>query len=81
VPPRNLLAAGRAEVSGYGGRLIGDTVAGIEPGFTVRLASGAQLRARRVLVATGLRDELPDIPGVRERWGAGPAALPLLPWL
>ena len=29
----------------------------------------AELRARRVLVATGLRDELPDIPGVRERWG------------
>jgi thioredoxin reductase len=27
------------------------------------------LRARRILVATGLRDELPDIPGVRERWG------------
>ena len=27
------------------------------------------LRARRVLVTTGLRDELPDIPGVRERWG------------
>ena len=29
----------------------------------------AVLRTRRVLVTTGLRDELPDIPGVRERWG------------
>ena len=69
MPPRELLAAGRAEVSGYGGRLIDDTVVAIEPGFHVRLASGAHLRTRRVLVATGLRDELPDIPGVRERWG------------
>ncbi len=27
------------------------------------------MRARRLLVATGLTDELPDIPGLRERWG------------
>ena len=27
------------------------------------------MRARQILVATGLRDQLPDIPGVRERWG------------
>jgi thioredoxin reductase len=69
MPPGDLLAAGRAEVVGYGGTLIDDTVVGIQPGFYVRLASGSQLQARRVLVATGLRDELPDIPGVRERWG------------
>jgi thioredoxin reductase len=69
MPPRELLAAGRAEVSSYGGRLIDDTVVGVEPGFHVRLASGAHLRTRRILVATGLRDELPDLPGVRERWG------------
>jgi thioredoxin reductase len=69
MPPRELLAAGRAEVSGYGGRLIDDTVVAIEPGFHVRLASGVHLRTRRILVATGLRDELPDLPGVRERWG------------
>jgi thioredoxin reductase len=69
MPPHELLAAGRAEVSSYGGRLIDDTVVGIEPGFHVRLASGAHLRTRRILVATGLRDELPEVPGVRERWG------------
>jgi thioredoxin reductase len=69
MPPRDLLAAGRAEVSSYGGSLIDDTVAGVEPGFHVRLANASPLRARRILVATGLRDELPDIPGVRERWG------------
>ena len=69
MSPRDLLAAGRSEVAGYGGVLIDDTVVGVEPGFRVRLASGQQLSARRILVATGLRDELPDIPGVRERWG------------
>jgi thioredoxin reductase len=69
MPPHDLLAAGRAEVAGYGGRLIDDTVVDVEPGFHVRLASGSPLRARRILVATGLRDELPDVPGVRERWG------------
>jgi thioredoxin reductase len=69
TPPGDLLAAGRSEVSGYGGHLIDDAVVGIEPGFQVRLANGSPLAARRVLVATGLRDELPDIPGVRERWG------------
>ncbi|HEU4897010.1 MAG TPA: NAD(P)/FAD-dependent oxidoreductase [Actinomycetota bacterium] len=69
MPPRDLLAVGRAEVSSYGGRLIDDTVVGVAPGFQVRLAGGSSLLARRVLVATGLRDQLPDIPGVRERWG------------
>ena len=69
MPPAELIRAGRAEVAGYGGTLLDDTVASIEPGFRARLASGAELRVRRVLVASGLRDEVPDIPGVRERWG------------
>jgi thioredoxin reductase len=81
MPPRDLLAAGRAEVSGYGGRLIDDTVVDVEPGSQVRLANASPLRARRILVATGLCDELPEIPGVQERWGTGPAALLVLPWL
>src|SRR5829696_5717305 len=69
MPPHDLVEAGRAEVADYGGSLIDDTVVGVEPGFHVRLASASQLRTRRILVATGLRDELPDVPGVRERWG------------
>lgn len=69
MPPGELLAAGRAEVTGYGVEVIEDQVLGIEPGFVVRLASGAALTARRVLVTTGVGDALPDIPGVRERWG------------
>ena len=69
MPPAELLAAGRAEVTGYGVELVDDRVVAIEPGFVVRLAGGRVLQARRILVATGVRDELPEIPGVRERWG------------
>jgi thioredoxin reductase len=68
TPPSDLLAAGRAEVAGYGGEILDDAVVGIEPGFAVRLGSGRALTARRVLVSTGLCDELPDVPGLRERW-------------
>lgn len=68
MPPADLLAAGRAEVTGYGVELVEDQVVGIDAGFVVRLAAGRGLTARRILVATGVRDELPEIPGVRERW-------------
>ena len=38
-------------------------------GFALALASGATVRARRLVLATGVVDELPDVPGIRERWG------------
>ena len=41
----------------------------LSEGFTVRLADGRIVSARRLLVTTGVVDELPDIPGLRERWG------------
>jgi thioredoxin reductase len=74
VPPGEMMRIGRAEVSRYGGRIVADDVRsatrdGTPPAFTVLLGSGEVLAARRLLVATGLTDELPDIPGVRELWG------------
>lgn len=69
LPPSELLAIGREEVRGYGVEVIQDAVVGIEAAFIVRLGGGDVLKARRLLVATGVRDELPEIPGVRERWG------------
>ncbi|MFE7620204.1 NAD(P)/FAD-dependent oxidoreductase [Streptomyces sp. NPDC057496] len=69
LPPAALLDIGRAEIARYGVQLIRGRVEEIDHGYFVRLAGGAVLKARRILVATGLRDELPDIPGVRERWG------------
>ncbi|MDX6360850.1 MAG: hypothetical protein QOH37_3904 [Nocardioidaceae bacterium] len=71
APPSELLAAGRQEVEGYGGTIIDATVADAAvdgAGFQVALADGRQIATRRLLVTTGLRDELPDIPGLRERW-------------
>jgi thioredoxin reductase len=72
MPPGDLLAVGRDEVQSYGGHLIAGTVATVErgtgPGFRVILANGHQVTARRLIIATGLRDDLPDIPGIRERW-------------
>ncbi|MEU9630372.1 NAD(P)/FAD-dependent oxidoreductase [Streptomyces luteogriseus] len=38
-------------------------------GFTVVLAGGRTVRARRLVVATGLKDELPAVAGVAERFG------------
>lgn len=69
MPPSELLRIGRAEVSAYGVELIAGHVASIEGAFDVRLAGGETLSGRRVLLATGVRDELPNIPGVPERWG------------
>jgi thioredoxin reductase len=71
--PLELLAAGRAEVAGYGGQIMTGTVASLarlpSGGFGVTLADGTSRRARRMLVATGLVDEYPGIPGLRDRWG------------
>jgi len=38
-------------------------------GFAVTLDDGKQLHSRKLILATGLRDELPAIPGIKERWG------------
>ncbi|HSK52769.1 MAG TPA: NAD(P)/FAD-dependent oxidoreductase [Clostridia bacterium] len=69
MPPAELLVAGRLEVRGYGVTLLEDRVVEIVAGFSIRLTGGDVLEARRVLIATGVRDELPEIPGVHERWG------------
>ena len=72
MPPGELLAAGRNEVKSYGGEIVAGTVTDLVPdgrtGFWVLLADGQRISARRLLVTTGLRDELPDIPGLRDRW-------------
>lgn len=72
VPPAELLARGREEVRRYGAEIVDatvETVTGKEGAFTVTLDDGRTVEARRLLVATGLVDELPDIEGMRGRWG------------
>ena len=73
IPPAELLARGRAEVEGYGVELAQGTVEGVERergGLRVATSDGAALTARALVVATGLTDELPDVPGLAERWGS-----------
>ncbi len=72
MPPAELLARGRDEVRSYGADVVSGTVTGVVgdgPGFTVTVADGSVVRTRRLLVTTGLVDELPPVPGLRERWG------------
>jgi thioredoxin reductase len=72
TPPAELLTRGRAEVSSYGGEIARGEVETVERDgdrFVVRLAGGGTLHARRLLVTTGLVDELPDVAGLPERWG------------
>jgi thioredoxin reductase len=72
LPPSTLLAAGRDEVASYGGDIVEGTATDVVrggAGFEVVVDDGQTLSARRVLVTTGLRDELPEVPGVSERWG------------
>jgi thioredoxin reductase len=74
VSPATLLDDGRADVRRYGGHIVAgeaSAAAHDRDGFTVTLADGRTVAARRLLVTTGLVDELPDVPGVRELWGRG----------
>lgn len=72
ISPHELLAAGRREADDYGAEIRHDSAVAAsrrDDGFEVTLAGGGSIRARRLLLATGLIDELPDVPGVRELWG------------
>ncbi|GAA2242849.1 NAD(P)/FAD-dependent oxidoreductase [Streptomyces indiaensis] len=72
MPPAEFLAKGREEITRYGVELVRDRVVEVRNGdgdFTAVLAGGRTVRARRLVVATGLRDELPAVAGVAERFG------------
>jgi len=73
IPPAELAQRARREVARYGVVVRSGQVTRLAPDpeghVEVELADGARVSGRRVVVATGLRDELPDIPGLAERWG------------
>ena len=73
LPPSELIAAGREEVRSYGGEVLAGCVSRVSrtdaSDFRVELAGGHSIIARRVLAATGLVDELPDIDGLAQHWG------------
>ncbi len=82
TPPAELLERGRADARRYGAHVVTGEVTDAkrvgggeggsgegDAGFEVKTAEGHTVRARRLLVATGLVDELPDVVGLRDRWG------------
>ncbi|MFC9688685.1 NAD(P)/FAD-dependent oxidoreductase [Kribbella sp. NPDC056951] len=78
TPPSEILRRGREQLREYGGRVVHGEVVSAEPAapsadgdlrFGVTLADGRSVTARRLLVATGLRDVLPEVPGLAEHWG------------
>jgi thioredoxin reductase len=73
TPPADLLAVARREVTSYGGTLVRGTVTDVATADDGRLLvtrdDGDVVAARRVLLTTGLHDEIVDVPGAHERWG------------
>ncbi|MGP9502362.1 NAD(P)/FAD-dependent oxidoreductase [Specibacter sp. AOP5-B1-6] len=79
VAPRELVRLGRADLAQYDVRVVEGTVVGaqrLDGGFRVSLESGDVLDAARILVTTGLVDELPEIEGLSDRWGKDVAHCP-----
>ncbi|RJF72786.1 NAD(P)/FAD-dependent oxidoreductase [Deinococcus cavernae] len=71
TPPADLKRLGLADLAPYDVTVISSVAREIKPaagGFTLQVEQ-AWYFARRVLFATGVRDVLPGIPGLRERWG------------
>lgn len=73
IAPGDFLERGRQEVLSYGASIVSGSVRDVAvlPGdsFRINLGEGAFVSAKALLVATGLTDELPPIPGLAERWG------------
>lgn len=71
--PAALLATGREEMVRYGGRILAATAVRAErlgtEEFRVTLDEGSELTAPALLLATGARDEMPELPGATELWG------------
>ena len=71
--PRTMLASARSQVAAYPTATFieGEAISAASgpDGFTVRLATGEALEAARLVLAFGISDELPAIPGLAERWG------------
>jgi thioredoxin reductase/SAM-dependent methyltransferase len=74
IAPSQLVADGREEIRSYGGEVLiarAERVTRDDDRFRVELVGGHVIVARRVLAATGLIDELPEIEGLVPHWGTG----------
>src|SRR5690606_31894012 len=72
IAPPELLRIGREELAPYGIDLRHDEIVGVERrdgGFEVSPGGGGREPARIVLLATGVRDDLPAVPGLADCYG------------
>ncbi len=72
IPPSELTAIGRDEVRRYGVEVLPALATAVnrrDDRFVVDLTGGHRVVARRVLVASGIVDELPPVEGLAEHWG------------
>ncbi|MGV9309403.1 NAD(P)/FAD-dependent oxidoreductase [Nonomuraea sp. NPDC003727] len=70
TPPSRLRELGRQELSAYATvEVREETVTGVRAGFRLQLSGGGTAQARRLLLATGLADDLPGPRGVGPLWG------------
>jgi thioredoxin reductase/SAM-dependent methyltransferase len=72
IAPADALARGRSEAIGYGAEIrtgLAVTATTMAGGFRVTLADDSTVECRRLVVSSGLIDELPDLPGLAQRWG------------
>ncbi|ONI87946.1 hypothetical protein ALI144C_07675 [Actinosynnema sp. ALI-1.44] len=80
MAPDELRSAGSKQVREYPDVEVRDgrvrTVVSRQHGFAVELDDGRAAVVRRVVLATGVREDLPDVPGVAERWGRGVMGCP-----
>lgn len=74
ITPNEFRATAREQLTKYPNvevRDVGiDTILGEKGSFDVQLSTGS-VTARRVLLATGMIDEVPDLEGFRALWGSG----------
>lgn len=74
LPPQELVAIGAEEFEHYGGEICNTRVEIVTKQstglFDVQLADGTVVTTKTVLLATGLTDKLPDIPGIEAAWGS-----------
>ncbi|HYO83843.1 MAG TPA: NAD(P)/FAD-dependent oxidoreductase [Bryobacteraceae bacterium] len=72
MPPREFLKLAREDVRHYGVELREGSVEDIRPcdtGFEVSLGNGADLHSRKVLLATGVVDRVPQLNGIEKFYG------------
>lgn len=69
VAPDYLLELCRSDLERYDVDVLSGQATQLQPDRSVKLADGRVLRGRHVVIATGLRDVLPEVSGARERWG------------